>query len=66
MIILMMTGKERIIKMEIKCPYCGSKEYECYDRVGDGTMQPTDLCVCEACDKEFSIIYKVDYIKKES
>jgi sarcosine oxidase delta subunit len=52
--------------MEIKCPYCGSVEYECFDRVGDGTMTPKDLCVCENCDKQFSIIYAVDCIVKES
>ena len=51
--------------MEIKCPYCGSKDYECYDRVGDGTMTPEDLCVCEECDGQFSILYAVDRIKKE-
>lgn len=52
--------------MELKCPYCGSAEYECYDRVGDGTMTPEDLCVCEKCDKQFSILYTAYRIKKES
>ena len=52
--------------MEIKCPYCGSEEYECYDRVGDGTMAPEDLCVCEKCDKQFSILYTASRIVKES
>ena len=52
--------------MEIKCPYCGSVEYECFDRVGDGTMIPKDLCVCENCDKLFSILYTVHCVEKES
>ncbi len=52
--------------MEIKCPYCGSEEYEVYDKCGDGTMYPVDLCVCLDCDKQFSILYTVYRIKKES
>lgn len=50
----------------VKCPYCGSEEYECYNRSGDGTMNPVDLCVCEECDKQFSIIYTIERIEKES
>lgn len=53
-------------QMEIKCPYCGSEEYECYDRCGDGTMRPIDLCVCEECEKQFSIIFEAVEIIKES
>ena len=52
--------------MELKCPYCGSEEYEVYDKCGDGTMYPVDLCVCLDCDKQFSILYTVYRIKKES
>lgn len=52
--------------MELKCPYCGSEEYEVYDKCGDGTMYPVDLCVCLDCDKQFSILYTVYCIKKES
>lgn len=52
--------------MKISCPYCGSTEYECYDRVGDGTMTPEDLCVCEKCDGQFSILYAACRIVKES
>ena len=51
--------------MRIECPYCGSEEYECYDRVGDGTIEPIDLCVCEACDKQFQIVYTVNRIATE-
>ena len=52
--------------MRIGCPYCGSEDYECYDRVGDGTLEPIDLCVCEVCDKQFQIVYTVSRIEKES
>ena len=52
--------------MKIECPYCGSEDYECYDRVGDGTLEPVDLCVCETCDKQFQIVYTVSRIEKES
>lgn len=50
--------------MEIACPYCGSENYECFDRVGDGTTEPRDLCVCENCDKQFDIIYTINRIEK--
>ena len=52
--------------MRIECPYCGSEDYECYDRVGNGTLEPVDLCVCEDCDKQFQIVYTVNRIEKES
>ena len=52
--------------MRIECPYCGSEDYVCFDRVGDGTINPIDLCVCENCDKQFSIVYEAVRIKKES
>ena len=61
-----MMNQRRNKKMKIKCPYCGSEDYECYDRVGDGTFEPVDLCVCEACDKQFQIVYTVSRIEKES
>lgn len=52
--------------MTIKCPYCGSEEYECFDRTGEGTMNPMDLCVCEDCGKQFSIIFEaVDVVKED-
>lgn len=52
--------------MKIKYPYCGSENYECFDRCGDGTMRPIDLCVCEECDKQFSIIFEAVEVVKES
>ena len=59
-------NRRRKKKMTIKCPFCGSENYECYDRVGDGTFEPVDLCVCENCDKQFQIVYTVSRIEKES
>jgi formate dehydrogenase maturation protein FdhE len=56
----------RIQIMEIKCPHCGSEDFETFDRVGDGTCAPTDLCVCDECETQFRIIYKIDRIEKES
>jgi transcriptional regulator NrdR family protein len=52
--------------MKIKCPYCGSEEYEVYDtcRESDETLQ--DLCTCLDCIKQFSVIYVIDCIMKES
>ena len=50
--------------MEIACPYCGSENYECFDRVGDGTVEPRDLCVCEDCNKQFDIVYTISRIEK--
>jgi DNA-directed RNA polymerase subunit RPC12/RpoP len=52
--------------MEIKCPYCGSKEYETYDFCGTSEETIQALCACLECDKQFSIIYAVDDIVKES
>lgn len=52
--------------MEIKCPYCGSEEYECYDTCGGSGENIQELCACLDCDKQFSVIYVVDCIVKES
>ena len=51
--------------MKLVCPFCGSDEFECFDRVGDGTLQPEDLCVCEECGEQFRILYGVKEIVKE-
>lgn len=51
--------------MKIECPYCGSEEYEVYDICGGG-KNLEELCVCLDCDKQFSIIYVVDCVGKES
>ena len=53
-------------KMKIKCPYCGSEEYEVYDTCGGGGENIEELCVCLDCDGQFSVIYVVDCIEKES
>ena len=52
--------------MEIKCPYCGSEEYEVYDTCGGSGENIQELCACFDCDKQFSVIYVVDCIVKES
>ena len=52
--------------MEIKCPYCGSEEYECFDTCGIDEEALQKLCVCLDCDKQFSITYVIDRIEKES
>ena len=61
----MMIMKRRI-KMEIKCPYCGSEEYEVYDTCGGSGENIQELCTCFDCDKQFSVLYVVDCIVKES
>ena len=53
-------------KMEIKCPYCGSEEYEVYDTCGGSGENIQELCACFDCNKQFSVIYVVDCIVKES
>ena len=53
-------------KMKIKCPYCGSEEYEVYDTCGGSGENIEELCACLDCDGQFSVIYVVDCIEKES
>ena len=53
-------------KMKIKCPYCGSEEFEVYDTCGGSGENIEELCACLDCDGQFSIIYVVDCIEKES
>lgn len=53
-------------KMKIKCPYCGSEEFEVYDTCGGSGENIEELCVCFDCDKQFSIIYVADCVEKES
>ena len=57
---------KEMITMEIKCPYCGSEEYEVYDTCGGNGENVQELCACLDCDKQFSVIYVVDCIVKES
>ena len=52
--------------MTIKCPYCGSEEFEVYDTCGGSGENIEELCVCFDCDGQFSIIYVADCVEKES
>ena len=52
--------------MEIKCPYCGSTEYDVFDTEGGRGNAINELCVCYNCDKVFRVIYAPDCIEKES
>ena len=51
--------------MKIKCPYCGSEEYELYDTCGGNGQAISEMCVCFKCDKTFRVIYAPDCIEKE-
>ena len=52
--------------MKIKCPYCGSTEYETFDTTGGDGQAISELCACFECDKTFRVIYAPDCIEKES
>lgn len=52
--------------MKIKCPYCGSTEYETFDTTGGDGQAISELCSCFECDKTFRVIYAPDCIEKES
>ena len=44
--------------IEIKCPKCGSTNYDCYDTDFDMSQGiHWDLCYCEDCDAGFNIKY---------
>lgn len=49
---------------KIKCPYCGSENYERFDTCGEGTDAPRDLCSCFECDEIFDIVYKFSHVEK--
>lgn len=51
--------------MQLICPDCGSKNYECFDNVASGTTNPMDLCVCEECGTQFTIHYTATHITKD-
>ena len=51
--------------MKIKCPYCGSEEYETFDTTGGDGQAISELCSCFECDKTFRVIYAPDCIEKE-
>ena len=45
--------------IEVKCPKCGSTDFECYDI--DCNMEHTihwDECYCNVCDEQFDIRYE--------
>ena len=52
--------------MKIKCPYCGSTEYETFDTTGGDGQAISELCACFECDNTFRVIYAPDCIEKES
>jgi transcriptional regulator NrdR family protein len=52
--------------MKIKCPYCGSEEYEVYDTCGGSGEDIQERCTCFNCDKQFSVTYIVVCVEKES
>lgn len=54
------------MKIMIKCPYCGSEEYEIYNTCGGNGRAISEMCVCFECDKTFRVIYAPDCIEKES
>lgn len=53
-------------KMKIKCPYCGSEEYEIYDTCGGNGENIQELYLCFNCGDQFSAIYIVDCVTGES
>lgn len=49
----------------IKCPYCGSEDFEIYDTVfGIDNNTIEQLASCDKCEKGFSIVYAIDHIEK--
>ena len=50
--------------MEIKCPFCGSTDFEVFDTIGGCGDNLEELCACFDCDETFRIVYKFDCIKK--
>ena len=49
-------------KIEIKCPKCGSKKFECYDEYSmDGVH--LEHCVCYDCEAQFDVKYMAIEIK---
>lgn len=52
--------------MEIKCPCCGSTEYETFGITGGDGQAISELCTCFECGEIFRVIYAPDCIEKES
>ena len=51
--------------MQIKCPRCGSVEYECYDEIGGDGQDILELCVCMECDCDFHVHYRCYDIEED-
>ena len=50
----------------IKCPYCGSEDFEIYDTIGGCDEEKIEeLCACFECDKNFCIVYKFSHYEKD-
>ena len=47
----------------IKCPKCGSEDFEIFDTDFDMNNEITQLCICEKCDVQFCIVYTFDRIE---
>ena len=53
---------ENTYRSEIRCPECGSEDYDCYDiSTMDGIHW--DFCCCEDCGAEFDVKYIAVEIK---
>ena len=51
---------------KVVCPYCGSTHWSVYDGdFDDQIMEFKNFAICADCKKEFSMIYRLDRIKKE-
>jgi hypothetical protein len=48
---------------KIKCPNCGSEDYECYDTTNNGNGVCWEYCCCEDCDTQFDVKYVAVEIK---
>lgn len=52
--------------IEIKCPVCGSTDFDCYDVSFNADYELVyALCYCDDCDAQFDIKYEAVYIELE-
>lgn len=47
----------------IKCPCCGSEEFETVDTCGGVGDEITEICICLDCDKQFCAVYELSRIE---
>ena len=53
--------------LELKCPICGSEQFDCFDMDYDGHGLHWDICNCNECGAIFKIRYiAVDIELKET